>query len=110
LYLGEQAARSEPLRAVIGELTATKPAGSYAEADILYWSLGSQALYQVGGEPWSRWTKTVVPRLIAGQSAVGVHRGSWDPVGPDSKSGGRVYATVLAVRALQPVARCGPVR
>lgn len=59
--------------------------------DAAYWKFASHALYQIGGEPWTRWSKRFDP-LVAAQEKKGDAAGSWS---------GDVRATALRVLTLQ---------
>jgi hypothetical protein len=67
-----------------------------------YWYYATLALYQHGGEPWSRWNAEVRDRIVGLQRSSGHQAGSWDP----DKSiygakGGRIYCTTLAALSLE---------
>ena len=72
--------------------------------DFYYWMHGTEAMAQLGGGHWKAWRSALLRALAPLQredaegSCVG---GSWDPDGPWGYSGGRVFATALAVLSLQ---------
>ncbi len=72
--------------------------------DYCYWFFGTEALRRVGGEPQRAWGEALVGALVDSQRADGAAAGSWDPVDPWGANGGRVYATAMAVLALQGLA------
>ena len=65
--------------------------------DHYYWYYGSLAMFQVGAEPWARWRAAMEKAILGSQRlAEGDDRhGSWDPVDPWAKDGGRVYSTAI---------------
>jgi len=71
--------------------------------DMYYWYYGSLAMFQVGGTPWKKWKKAMVPTVVKSQhdDGSGARKGSWDPIGPWGADGGRVYATALQVMCLE---------
>ena len=69
--------------------------------DFCYWFFASEGLRHRGGEAATKWRKQMVAAITEGQHKDGEFAGSWDPVGPWGDQGGRVYATAMAVLALQ---------
>ncbi len=72
------------------------------KANFYYWYYATLALYQHGGEPWSRWNAAMRDRIVALQHDSGHRAGSWDP--DDSlygAKGGRIYCTALAALSLE---------
>lgn len=72
------------------------------ESNFYYWYYGTLAMYQHGGEPWSRWNGRLRDRIIGLQRPTGHQAGSWDP--DDSMygaRGGRIYCTALAALTLE---------
>jgi hypothetical protein len=70
--------------------------------NVYYWYYATLALYQHGGEPWSRWNAKVRDRIVGLQHRSGHQAGSWDP--DDSLyggKGGRIYCTTLAALTLE---------
>jgi hypothetical protein len=65
--------------------------------DFYYWYWGTMAMADVGGDYWRSWSRALVTALVDNQHA----DGSWDPVGPWTREGGRAYSTALACLALQ---------
>ena len=65
--------------------------------DHYYWYYGSLAMFQVGEEPWKRWKGAMEKAILGSQRLTeGDDRhGSWDPVDPWSREGGRVYSTAI---------------
>lgn len=66
-------------------------------SNMYYWYYATLALYQHGGEPWSRWNSRLRDKLVELQRSTGHQSGSWEP---DSSlygsKGGRIYCTALA--------------
>lgn len=62
-------------------------------------------LFNIGGERWTKWNNLIRDDLIARQEKQGHEKGSWYPVGDDSrgfcKVGGRLYVTALNCMSLQ---------
>ena len=74
--------------------------GEFA-CDMYYWMHASNAMHLVGGIKRAKWSHALRQALIPNQRADGELAGSWDPVDPWSYAGGRVYATALAILALE---------
>ncbi len=67
-----------------------------------YWYYATLALYQHGGEPWSRWNAAMRDRIVGLQHASGHRAGSWDPdESLYGSKGGRIYCTALAALTLE---------
>jgi hypothetical protein len=66
-----------------------------------YWYYATLALFQHGGEEWSRWNELMKEELVAQQHADGRLAGSWDPEGKWATVGGRVYQTALCCLTLE---------
>ncbi len=70
--------------------------------NLYYWYYGTLAMYQHGGDAWSRWNAAVRDQLVQRQRNSGHIAGSWDP--DDSlygAKGGRIYCTALATLTLE---------
>jgi hypothetical protein len=66
------------------------------------WYYGTLAKFQEGGASWSGWFGAVKTALCGHQQTAGCPRGSWDPLGQyERATGGRVFATALAVLMLE---------
>jgi hypothetical protein len=67
-----------------------------------YWYYATLALYQHGGEPWTRWNAKIRDRIVGLQISSGHQSGSWET---DSSvygaKGGRIYCTTLAALTLE---------
>ncbi len=74
----------------------------HGPTNMYYWYYATLALYQHGGEPWTKWNKSLRDRLIGLQSTSGHQTGSWEP---DSSlygaKGGRIYSTALGAMTLE---------
>jgi hypothetical protein len=67
-----------------------------------YWYYATLALYQHGGEPWSRWNAKVRDRIVGLQCGSGHQAGSWAPdASLYGSKGGRIYCTTLAALTLE---------
>lgn len=69
--------------------------------DEYYWYYGTLAMFQYGGEPWDAWNASMRDTLVRLQRRNGNLDGSWDPIGPWSSVGGRVYSTALSTMCLE---------
>lgn len=69
--------------------------------DEYYWYYGTLAMFQYGGEPWEKWNASLRDQLVRLQRPGGQYAGSWDPVGPWSSVGGRLYSTTMCVMTLE---------
>jgi hypothetical protein len=66
------------------------------------WWYGTIASFREGGGAWSAWWGKLRPALLRHQESTGCARGSWDPAGTyERQTGGRVFATALAVLMLE---------
>lgn len=66
------------------------------------WWYGTEAAFQSGGDLWSGWFSRLKTALVPHQKTSGCARGSWDPEGTyERQTGGRVFATALAVLMLE---------
>jgi prenyltransferase beta subunit len=66
-----------------------------------FWYYGTVAMYQYGGAGWKSWNEAVREILISEQQTAGEFAGSWDPISPWAKYGGRIYATALSTLCLE---------
>ena len=66
------------------------------------WWYGTLGSFQKGGAAWTRWQGALKSALLPHQRKDGCARGSWDPEGTyERQTGGRVFATALAVLMLE---------
>jgi hypothetical protein len=79
------------------------------EPDIYYWYYATQTLHHVGGPRWEEWNERLREVLVELQCRQGHEAGSWDPIGPHSDAGGRIYMTSLAVCILEVYYRHAPI-
>lgn len=74
--------------------------------DLYYWMHGSMAMHLLpSGDPRAtHWRKCLLLALQPSQRPAGdgCARGSWNPEDPWGPAGGRIYATVAAMLALEP--------
>ncbi len=78
---------------------AVAPGG---KTNYYYWYYATLALYQHGGEPWSRWNAVMRDRIVGLQHASGHRAGSWDPdQSLYGSKGGRIYCTAMATMTLE---------
>lgn len=66
-----------------------------------YWYYGTVAMYQYGGTGWQTWNEAIRDILVSEQQTTGQFAGSWDPISPWAKYGGRIYATALSTLCLE---------
>lgn len=72
------------------------------DTNFYYWYYGTLAMYQHGGQPWSRWNARIRDRVVALQRPSGHQAGSWDPdESIYGTRGGRLYCTALATLTLE---------
>ena len=69
-----------------------------------YWYFGTLAMFLMGRECWKAWDGAARQMLVRHQCK----DGSWDPAGPWSELGGRVYTTALGAMCLQIHSRSVP--
>lgn len=71
--------------------------------DHVYWFFGTNALFRVGGDRWKAWNGPLKTALVGNRRVDRAEDryGSWDPVDPWSKEGGRVCATALNALTLE---------
>ncbi len=74
--------------------------------NIYAWYYATQVLHHVGGERWRKWNAAVRDALLAMQEQQGHRAGSWNPRGgaigdTDTRVGGRIYMTSLALCTLE---------
>jgi len=65
------------------------------KVDFCYWYHGTSAMFQFGGENWSKWNEAVKKALLDTQRVTGCAYGSWDPVDKWGMVGGRVFSTAI---------------
>ena len=69
--------------------------------ELYYWYYASQVMHHYGGDAWHEWNTQMRDLLLNLQSKEGHESGSWAPQGGHDRSGGRVYATSLALLTLE---------
>ena len=70
--------------------------------NLYYWYYGTLAMYQHGGDSWTRWNAEVRDAIVGHQRLQGHAIGSWDPdPSPYGAKGGRIYCTALATLSLE---------
>lgn len=72
--------------------------------DLIYWHFGSRVMTAAGGPPARLWLQALEGALVSSQRLTGELsslKGSWDPIDPWGRDGGRVYMTAMAVLCLQ---------
>ncbi len=72
------------------------------DANMYYWYYGTLAMFQVGGEAWTRWNTALRDMLVSKQRTDSHRAGSWDPeINYIGREGGRVWATAINVLNLE---------
>lgn len=71
-------------------------------ANYYYWYYATQVMHHAGGDAWDQWNRAMREGLPAKQVREGGEAGSWETGGrgPDG-TGGRLYATCLALYCLE---------
>ena len=94
--------QSERTRESVAYLLKNLPAWNRrGNNDLYYWYYGTLALYQLGGDPWSRWNEHLRKALVSSQRTDGPYAGSWDQRTRWGSEGGRVYTTATAALILE---------
>jgi hypothetical protein len=99
VYLGWK--RNHPaLREGIDRLVTREPP-RIQNPNIYYWYYATQVVHHYGGAPWNEWNLHMRDVLVGCQETRGHEAGSWDPQGPLTQKGGRIYMTSLAICCLE---------
>jgi len=111
IFTGEDPRKSSAIDTQVAWCLARMPVWTDATPpDLGYLYFGSLSLFQVGGEPWKKWNRTIKEILIERQAMDPIPvKGSWEPLGPDGKTLGRVGATAIACTCLEVYYRYGRV-
>ncbi len=75
--------------------------GKLNHVDFYYWYYATLAMFQMGGDFWRQWNKSMKVALVDHQRTGGDENGSWDPIDAWGFAGGRVYATAINVLSLE---------
>lgn len=100
----EQTPEEEPIMERQAELLRRNPPEWNPEelgCDMYYWYYGSYAMFQIGGKHWRDWNESMKRALLPSQRQDGDAKGSWDPIGPWGRPGGRIYSTALMTLSLE---------
>jgi len=63
---------------------------------------GSLTMFQMGGDYWKNWNRSLKEMLLPKQRKDGDFSGSWDVIGgSDDKLAGRVYMTAMSALSLE---------
>ena len=79
-------------------------------SNVYYWYYATLALYQHGGQPWSRWNALIRDRIVGLQRTSGHQTGSWDPDGSHVSAPRGAASTALPwprSRWKSTIATCG---
>ncbi len=92
----------ERLRLGVEALLQHPIASDAKQRNYYYWYYATQTMHHYGGKPWTDWNRVMRRELPAMQIKDGPEIGSWPPEGdPYGVSGGRLYATCLAIYCLE---------
>jgi hypothetical protein len=71
--------------------------------DFYYWYYGTLAMFQIGGQHWTKWNEAMKKSIVDSQrkDKADDRYGSWDAVDPWASDGGRVYSTAVNVMCLE---------
>lgn len=69
--------------------------------NLYYWYYATQVFHHAGGLSWEKWNVRIRDILVNSQEKNGDLAGSWQPEHHHDRSGGRIYATSLAVCSLE---------
>ena len=103
IFVGENPRKSEMINKGVDLCLKNLPVWDpqSGSIDMYYWYYGTLAMFQVGGDPWKTWNDAVKTAIVDHQCKDGDEKGSWDPVGPWGRDGGRVYSTALCVMCME---------
>lgn len=106
VFMGEDPEESDLIQKGASLIDRLPPRWSESRGtiDMIYWYYGTLAMWQLGGERWTRWRTALDKAVLPAQRKDGDpcgSRGSWDPVGPWGRDGGRVYSTALMALTLE---------
>ena len=103
LLLGQEPGQVPVLQAAAERIQAWPPSWNEADGgpDFYAFYYCSLALQQYSLEAWRPWFQQLVEQVVAHQRKDGNAEGSWDPVDPWGKDGGRIYATAILALALE---------
>jgi hypothetical protein len=76
------------------------------KVDFEYWYFGTICTFQAGGDAWKRWNEEMKKALVEKQSKDGDNAGSWEPLGFNAQTHGRVGQTALGALCLEVYYRC----
>ncbi|NQT38090.1 MAG: PD40 domain-containing protein [Planctomycetes bacterium] len=66
-----------------------------------YWYYGTQVMFHLQGDHWTRWNEAAAQLLVDTQLTEGPSAGTWDPRDNWEGRGGRLYATSLRLLMLE---------
>lgn len=76
---------------------------------LYYFYYGSLFMFQMGGEYWKEWNKTLKKELLAAQlKAPPSQAGAFPPLGMGAKIGGQIYSTTMCILSLETYYRYLP--
>jgi hypothetical protein len=100
--------RDEPaIREAVAYLMQEPPQDG--QANLYYWYYASISLFQLQGDDWQSWNRSLQEQLLRRQRTQAALAGSWDPDTVWGGYGGRVYATALAAMCLETYYRYLPI-
>jgi len=107
MLVGENPATSEMIQKGVDLILKQSPQWNEAsgQIDMYYWYWGTHALSRVGGEAWEHWSGKMSAIIATAQRTGRDVRGSYDPVGPWGREGGRVYSTAMMTMVAEMLER-----
>ena len=101
-FLGQDPKKEANMKAAAETLMQRPPIWDKdGSIDHYYWYYATYALYQMGGNYWTEWSKKLTPAVVKTQREDGNYKGSWDAIGAWGEDGGRVYSTAILVLTLE---------
>ncbi len=106
---GEEPRISSLIRAQSKRCLDKPPAWKRDEGviDIYYWHFATLAMFQLAGEEWMTWRNAIFDAAQRAQVSEGCARGSFDPLDPWTRFGGRIYSTAMMTLTLESGYRYG---
>jgi hypothetical protein len=103
IFLGQTPEEYPVLDAAADTMLRKPPVWNAADGsiDFYYWYYASYAMFQIGGQRWKQWRRSLSAALVQTQETEGHAAGSWAPISAWGEDGGRVYTTALGVLCLE---------
>lgn len=112
LLMGTSDAKDKNLVSQVKVIGKSLPSWAQKKLDYMYWFWGTMAMFQIGGDSWTKWESAICKTLQDNQrgfksqdkettEATLDEYGSWDAVDAWGAAGGRVYATTVNCLTLE---------